>query len=175
MSPQHAPRWCLSVALIALVIGAFTACADPSNEATHRTSSSKLTAHRANSSPSPTSSSIDISPDIGESFQPVTPVPVQESAENAWDQFQRQDSGTAIPGNISSQLGYLSVPLSTATPEPSETGGISNDLVWGFSFQSQCVSTLPTSTPSNQSCVRWVFLSAEDGSFVFSSFQKLGG
>ena len=125
--------------------------------------------------PMPVSTTIVLSTDTGDEFQPTTAVPTQVSAESAWDQFQTESAGTAIPSNISAELGYLSLPLSTAGPESTRPYTMKDELVWGFSFDSPCVSTLPAATAQPSQCKRWVFLSPSDGSFVYSTYQHLNG
>jgi hypothetical protein len=99
------------------------------------------------------------------------------TAQQAWARYMRQtgDEHTAIPSFVRVQLGLLTLPIGPTGPGGAEAYTAHNELVYGYSSPSGCMSTNPRILfPPNAHCLRWDFLNANTGKQIDSTWQKIG-
>ncbi len=129
-------------------------------------------AGRASSAATPVATTITIDPTVGETFSPP-PSSAQpaESAQQAWAAYAQQlgSSATTIPGTVTVQLGQLTLPVGPRGPNNSEVYTADNELAYGYSWASPCLSTLADSPPAN--CTEWLFLDANSGNQIDNAWQ----
>jgi hypothetical protein len=88
---------------------------------------------------------------------------------------QTDDEHTAIPSFVRVQLGLLTLPIGPTGPGGAEAYTAHNELVYGYSAPSGCMSTNPRILfPANARCLRWDFLNANTGNQIDSTWQKIG-
>jgi hypothetical protein len=121
---------------------------------------------------------ITIDPQVGETFAPAPASAVPKlTAQQAWARYMRQngDDHTAIPPFVRVQLGLLTLPIGPTGPGGAEAYTAHNDLVYGYSSPSGCVSMNPRVLfLPGAHCISWDFLNANTGKQIDSTWQKIG-
>jgi len=128
---------------------------------------------------------ITIDPQIGETFAlaPSSATP-RLTAQQAWQRYAEQahSSRATIPSFVTARLGLYTLPVGPVGPgtghlvqRNGEAYTALNQLVYGFSSPSGCVSTDPYVTfPPDAHCIEWTFLNANTGKMIDSTWQKIG-
>jgi hypothetical protein len=168
----------LSVAVVMLVVGVFVA-------------RSTLTSARA-VTVSPVPALITVNTAIGITFGPAPDgaSPALSGAQ-AWSQYaELQGWSTAIPSDVTVQLGLVTVPVGPASAP--DTGSLIkvnntaymayNELAYGYSSPAACPqgdslaerSLPPTPSPSpTSSCIDWSFVDANTGKQIVETWQTV--
>jgi hypothetical protein len=120
------------------------------------------------------STTVTIDPDVNETFAPPpSDAAPALSAQQAYAQWEQPTGAadTAIPANVTAQLGLLTLPVGLDCGAECENNNIVhggmvytalNQLAYGYSY-SVCPagSTLPA-----RQCMRWLFLDARTGEMI---------
>lgn len=125
---------------------------------------------------------ITIDPQTGLTFAaaPSSAAP-RLTAQQAWARFTRHKS--PIPSDVHAHLGLLTSPVGPATaPGTShlvkargEAYTALNELVYGYSSSSGCVTMNPRLLPPPDArCIFWEFLDANTGQQIEGTYQKIG-
>lgn len=121
---------------------------------------------------------IVINPETGQTFAPAPASAAPKlTAQQAWAQFMRRlgNARIAIPTGDHVQLGLYSMPAGPNGPGGTETYIVHNELAYGYSSPSGCVTLNPRLTaPPNARCISWDFLNANTGAQIDSTYQKIG-
>ena len=121
---------------------------------------------------------ITIDPHVGETFAPApASAAPQLTAQQAWARYTRRtgDDHTAIPSFVRVQLGLLTLPIGPTGPGGSEAYTAHNELAYGYSSPSGCLSMNPRVLfPPGAHCIRWDFLDANTGKQIDSTWQVIG-
>ena len=76
---------------------------------------------------------------------------------------------------IVSQVGFYTLPAGPNGPSGTETYINHNELAYGYSSPSACLTLNPRLLPPpGARCIFWTFLDASTGKQIVSSFQKIG-
>jgi hypothetical protein len=129
---------------------------------------------------------IVIDPQIGETFAraPASATPTL-TAQQAWARFAHVNhwGGTSVPAGVHVQLGLLTLPVGPADAPgtgnlPKSNGKAytaDNELTYGYSSPSGCPTLNPRlEAPPGAHCISWVFLNANTGKQIDSTYQKVG-
>jgi hypothetical protein len=126
----------------------------------------------------PRRGTITIDPATGQTFAPAPASAAPKlTAQQAWARFMRHldNAHTAIPSGTHVQLGLYSMPAGPKGPGGTETYLVHNELVYGYSSPSGCVTLNPRLlAPPNARCLSWDFLNANTGVQVVSTWQRIG-
>lgn len=127
------------------------------------------TIHRTTSvAPRGTPAVIVIDGAVGEKFEP-TSATADMSADQAWSVFATQNAldTTAIPSDVTSMLGYLTLPVGPGKPSEFTAN---DELSWGYSWHS-CPPNMGR-VPVQAQCTEWVFLNASTGDLIDQTWQQ---
>lgn len=126
-------------------------------------------------------STTTIDPQVGETFGPapsgatpaLTPQQAWASGTQADASDEASDSSSAIPANVTPQLGVLTLPLGPAGPDGAEIYSAQDELVYGYSWPSCPASTNPNmqTLPANP-CIEWEFIDANTGQEIDDTWQQ---
>jgi len=122
---------------------------------------------------------ITIDAEVGEIFAPAPQsAKPRLTAQQAWARYMRQlgdPHHAALPSFIRAQLGLLTLPIGPSGPGGSEAYTAHNELTYGYSTPSGCVTTNPrVMFPRNARCIRWEFLDANTGREIEGTWQAVG-
>ncbi len=130
---------------------------------------------------------ITINPDNGETFAPP---PAKASppltAQQAWAQFIKQSTdgagGTAIPSDVTAQLGLFTLPVAPSSECDNDCGNLTiqngmaytalNQLAYGYSWPGgKCGGSNPVNPAPPVPCTEWLFVDANTGHMIVLTVQ----
>jgi hypothetical protein len=123
---------------------------------------------------------ITVDPQVGETFAPAPADAAPAlTAQQAWANYTQVDtsySDSAIPSNVTVQLGLLTLPLGPEGPGGAKAYTAQNQLVYGYSWHNCPASRNPNmqTLPPNP-CIEWNFLDASTGRQIDETWQQAAG
>jgi hypothetical protein len=119
---------------------------------------------------------VTIDPLVGETFAPAPASAAPRlTAGQTWARYATRlgATATAIPSGVRVRLGLLTLPIGPQ-PDGATAYTAHDELAYGYSWPSGCLSTLPGAIPPGARCLSWTFLNANTGRQIDQTWQKLG-